>query len=58
MVKFNIPRELIKKDKILSLNLLTPDARQVRNPFESLIYFEEALVIKSIVIGFANPNEQ
>lgn len=58
MVKFVIPHGLIKKDKALTLSLLTPNARQVRNPFESLVYFKEALVIKLLVMGNANPPQQ
>jgi hypothetical protein len=58
MIKFNIPKELIKEDKILNLKLLTPDAKQIRNSFESMIYFEEALVIKLLVIGEAHPADK
>ena len=57
-VTFNIPKELIKEDKILTLNLLTPDAKQIRNPFKVLYFFKEALEIKLLEIGRLNPAQK
>ncbi len=58
IIKFTIPGKLIGEDRALTLGLLTPDARRIGDPFEKLICFEEALHIRSLVMGKAGAVQQ